>query len=113
MIYPLCHQTVTVYRLRDGQVERCVLEGCSYTWQEAEIEDELGYRRETRFLLILPGAEQRIFLGDRILSGIGPEVAAELWPEFVPVTVPTLAEAAYVKPVWLEGRIVHWEAGRN
>jgi len=111
--YALCDQTVTVYRLRDGQVQRQVLENCGYSWQNTEVDDELGCRRETKCLLILPGEEQTIFPGDRVFDGVGPAVTAARWAEFVPVLVPTLAEVAYVMPVRLGGQICHWEAGRK
>ena len=111
--YSLCDRTVTVYRLQAGQVLRTVVEGCFYRWQTALRTDALGRREETVFLLVMPGDTQRVFPGDRIYPGIGPEVSAQDWPRWLPVNVPGLAEAEYVSPHFWEGRLCHVEAGRK
>ena len=113
MKFPLCQQTVTVYRRTGDQVQRQVLENCFFHWQQVRLQDELGWRQETKCLLLLPGAQQRIAVGDRVLDGIGPEVTVQQWPGFIPVAVPALAEVAYVQPVYWDGALSHWDAGRK
>lgn len=105
--YSLCTQTVTVYR--PGQ--RLVVEGCYYAYEDHVQTDALGSRMERKFLLIMPGSCQRVFTGDRIYDGIGPEEVD--WREFIPVNVPGLSQAAYVRPCWWGGTVCHVEAGRK
>lgn len=111
--YSCCDKTVTVYRLAHGQVRRLVVPGCYYFWEEQEMEDELGCRRETKFVLIMPGPQQRVGVGDRVYDGVGPEVGPEQWNTFLPVNVPGLGQVAYVRPAWWDGKIIHVEAGRK
>lgn len=109
--YSLCDRTVTIYRKENGVVQRLVAEGCYYVWQVAEETDVLGTRQVTRFLLIMPGACQRVFVGDRIYDGVGPEAVD--WASFIPVKVPGVAEVAYVRPCWWGSSVCHIEAGRK
>ena len=104
--YPLCDRTVTVYRNENGQVNRRVLTGCFYRYEDVLTED----RFTRKFLLIRPGAEA-FRPGDRIFEGIGPEQVD--WERFLPVAVPGLSEAAYATPWHWQGEIAHWEAGRK
>ena len=109
--YSLCDKTVTVYRMENGQLQRQVVDGCYYFWQAGEETDALGTRQVTRFLLIMPGQTQRVFPGDRIYDGVGPENVD--WPAFLPVNVAGLSQVAYVRPTWWDGRVCHVEAGRK
>ncbi len=106
----LLDQTVTLYRLENGCVQRRVLEGCAYFWHDEEAADALGIRRTRKCLLIVPGAAQTR-PGDRVLAGTGPEITAEQWPEFLPASTPALSQLAWVKPMHLHGRLHHTEAG--
>lgn len=106
LTYPMCDRTVTVYRRVGDAVERRVLEGCFYRYQDTVGEEQFV----RKFLLIWPGQEA-IRPGDRVLDGVGPETVC--WEEFLPVNVPGLAEAAYAAPWYWEGKISHWEAGRK
>jgi hypothetical protein len=112
-MYSLCDQTVTVYRLTDGDVQRQVLEGCFYRWEDGLQEDAAGVHHSRRFLLIQPGDTQRVQPGDRIFPGVGPEVDAGAWARFIPALVPGLGEAAYAVPRFFGGELVHTEAGRG
>ena len=67
MEYPFCDQTVTVYRPGLRQV----LEGCYLEISQGSQPSDA--RLETDFLLIVPGCEQRVFPGDHLVPGIGPE----------------------------------------
>ena len=103
---PLCAQTVTLYRLQDGQVQRKVLQDCFYRYEDVLQED----RFLRKCLLIRPGAEG-FRPGDRVVEGIGPEQVD--WNTFIPVNVPGLSELAYATPWYWEGEYSHWEAGRK
>lgn len=103
---PLCDRTVTLYRLADGQVERTVLTGCFYRYEDALGEE--SFRRKC--ILIRPGGEP-LFPGDRVFDGIGPETVD--WETFIPLNVPGLSELSYATPWYWEGEYSHWEAGRK
>ena len=106
MTYPMCAQTVTIYRMDKGQICRRVAEGCYYRYSEEINGQTLG----RKFLLIQPG-EEKIRPGDRIYDGIGPEVSLDAWEDFLPQSVPGLSVAAYATPWHWEGKICHTEAG--
>lgn len=112
MDYPMCCQTVTVYRKEGSAVTRRVARDCYYRYEDALTEDEQGQRFVRRFLLIQPG-ELPLRPGDRVLEGEGPEVTAAQWEGFVPVNVPGLSQAAYATAWRLSGQVCHWEAGRK
>ena len=102
----MCDQTVTLYRRVGDSVQRQVLDGCFYRFEDSAAED----RFTRKFLLICPG-NREIRPGDRVLEGIGPEDV--VWAEFLPIAVPGLGEVAYAAPWRWDGKIVHWEAGRK
>lgn len=107
MEYPLCDQTVTVYRQGDGQVLRQVLENCYL-----ELEEKLrtqDARLEKTFLLVVPGQLQRVFPGDRLVPGIGPEVAD--WEALLPAFLPQVLTVGKVKRFYWDGKLSHIEAG--
>lgn len=110
LAYPLCRQTVTVYRLSDGQVQRQVWQDCFYRYEDALTEGELGPRLQRRFLLIRPGAAD-IRPGDRVFDGVGPEKPD--WDSFLPVSVPGLSQAQYVIAHKWQDEVCHTEAGRK
>ena len=105
--YSLCDRTVTVYRHSKGKLQRLVVEGCYYAWEDSA--DMGGFDRKC--LLVMPGDCQRVFVGDRIFDGVGPEEVD--WENFIPVKVPGLSEVAYTRPWFYGGSIAHVEAGRK
>ena len=111
--YGLCCQTVTVYRKEEDSVQRQVVDGCYLQIEDVQKEHLAGGLAERKFLLIMPGDRQRVYPGDRIYDGIGPEVDENRWPMFIPATVPMLVEAEYVKPFCWQGQLCHVEAGRR
>ncbi len=111
--YSLCDQTVTLYHKQANTILRQVVEGCYYTWKEELREEETGLQRQTLCQLILPGEDHRIFVGDRVYGGIGPEIGIGDWPAFLPVSVTGLSQINYVTPCYWEGAICHIEAGRK
>lgn len=109
--YGLCCQTVTVYRMGDFGVERLVADGCLYDYEDVITQDVPGGRLERKFLLVMPGSEQRVFPGDRIYDGVGPETVD--WARFIPASVPGLSIAEYARPCRWAGAVCHVEAGRK
>lgn len=104
----LFDQTVTVYRVADGQVLRRVLHGCSFQKRQ-EMTEEKGILRH--FFLMVPGQTVGLLPGDRILEGQGPEIGLEQWPEFIPAIVPELVQVKYAKGFSGLGELSHWEGG--
>lgn len=106
-VSPLCDQTVTLYSTTGRGVVRQVVKGCFYQWQRQLGIDGL---EDTKFLLILP-PDVRVGPGDRVYDGIGPEQVE--WEDFLPVSIPGLAQVEYVQPQYFRGRVHHIEAGRK
>lgn len=111
--YSLCDQTVTVYRRQGNGVNRWTVKNCYYSWRQEQTEDESGVRRETKCLLIMPGKNVQVRIGDRVYEGTGPYVDVKKWGSFLPATVPGLAQINYVTPYYWEGELCHIEAGRK
>lgn len=111
MRYPLCDQTVTLYRQEQGVARRFVVEGCFYRHQEEMTETDSGLRLERKCLLVVPGEKFLPRVGDRVFAGIGPEEVD--WDSFLPVFVETLTELNYVAPQHWMGAVCHIEAGRK
>lgn len=111
MEYPLCDQTVTVYRKEGDKVCRQVAYGCYFSYQDSLVQEVTGTQPRRSFLLVMPGSTQRVFPGDRICAGEGPVIQAEDWDRFLPVLVPGLVETQWVKTYCLDGQMCHAEAG--
>ena len=110
---PLFDKTVTVYRLTDTGVQRQELDGCFFVWEDVLTEDEVGEHIERKFRLIVPGPEQLVFAGCRVLPGNGPQIDTQQWSAFIPAKVADLCEAAYASPKYFDGQLSHTEAGRK
>ena len=106
--YPLCNQTVTVYR-PDGT--RTVLQNCYYQFLDCPTEGVSDASFHRKFLLIAPGEKQRVFAGDKVFDGIGPENID--WDTFLPVNTPGLCQVAYAQGWYWDGKHCHTEAGRK
>ena len=109
----LLNQTVTVYHREENTIRRTVAENCYLEMEQRQQADKLGLWKQTRFLLIMPGECQRVFPGDRVMRGIGPQITREQWKSFLPAAVPGLGEAAYAAPFYVDGKLSHVEAGRK
>ena len=109
--YSLCDKVVTIYRKEGSSVRRWKEQGCFYQWQLSQQQGVSGARRDTKFLLVLPGRRRKILPGDRIFDGVGPNEVD--WARFVPAAVEGLSEVAYVQPFFWEGKLCHVEAGRK
>lgn len=109
--YPLCNQTVTVYRKTEGGIFRQVISGCYLERGVTRSHSTWGQEGAKPFLLIVPGARQLVFAGDRIYPGEGPEISDGDWANFIPAAVPELFQAAYANPYGWQGKLWHTEAG--
>ena len=90
-----------------------MVDGCYYFWETKVVKALSGTRRDTKFLLIMPGVSQRVFVGDRIFDGVGPYITEEDWPRFLPSEITGLGQVAYVRPTWWDGAVTHVEAGNK
>ena len=62
---------------------------------------------------MIPGSEQAVYPGDKVLLGTGPEISSgDFWAkEFIPSKVNGLVVVKYADPKCWNGEIVHTEAG--
>lgn len=111
--YSLCDQTVTVYRKKDDQILRTVVDNCFFLLQQEEEMGQLGCQKQTYCFLVMPGSAQLVFPGDRVYDGVGPEITADRWDTFQPSLEPKLGQISYVKPWYFRGKLCHIEAGRK
>ena len=111
--YGFCDRTVTIYRKEQGKIRRLVAENCYYNYQDVLRDDVPGRRVQRLFLLVMPGKRQRVFPGDLVYDGVGPEVGDIDWGKFVPAVVPGLSQVAYARAWHWDGKIAHVEAGRK
>lgn len=110
--YSLCDQTVTVYHKDGDKYTRTVYDRAFLDFRKTLTTDKTGSKESNSFLLVIPGDTQAVFVGDKALLGIGPEVASrEAWAALVPVKVPGLVVVDYVDVKYWRGQIVHTEAG--
>ena len=103
--YSLCTMTVTVYH-REGLTRR-VLEGVHYEFTDRQTVTAGVAESSRAFLLVIPG-EDPIAPGDRVVLGIGPELAD--WQALNVAVIPTLGVVETVKPRYFKGRLCHTEA---
>lgn len=111
--YSKCDQTVTVYHW-DGKetYTRTIHERTFLDFRKNQTVDKTGSKEANAFLLVIPCAVQGVFVGDKVLLGVGPEVSTrEAWAALIPAKVPGLVIVKYVDPKYWKGRMVHLEAG--
>lgn len=110
--YGLCRQTVTVYHNENGAVTRTVHRRALLDFKKTQSVDKTGSREANAFLLVIPGPEAQVAVGDKVLPGEGPECAApEEWVALIPARVPGLAVVRYVDRKYWNGSVCHTEAG--
>ncbi len=110
--YSLCNQTVTVYHKDGESITRTVHRRAFLDFRKTLTTDKTGSREANSFLLVIPGAVQAVFVGDKVMLGEGPQIAtAKEWTAFAPVKVPGLVVVDYVDVKYWHGKIVHTEAG--
>ena len=111
--YRLCNQTVTVYHW-DGKsaYARKVFDNAFLDFKKVQNVDKTGSSEVNSFLLVIPGAEVPVAVGDKVILGEGPEInTREDWAGFIPAKVPGLVVVKYVDPKYWHGTVVHTEAG--
>lgn len=111
--YSLCNQTVTVYHW-DGKTAftRTVINNAFLDFKKTQNVDKTGSKEANSFLLVVPCATQGVFVGDKVLLGMGKECATrEEWAAMVPSKVPGLVVVSYADPKYWNGKMVHVEAG--
>ena len=113
----LCNQTVSVYRKEEGEGKptftKIVYEKAVLDFRKTVSTDRLGATESNSFLLVIPGSEQAVFPGDKVLLGSGPDIpSGDYWAkEFIPSKVNGLVVVKYADPKYWNGKIVHTEAG--
>ena len=109
----MCNQTVTVYHRDGDSYSRKVIEnGAFLDFRKTQSVDKTGSSEANSFLLVIPGEEQAVFIGDKVLLGEGPEISnREAWVQLIPAKVPGLVVVKYADPKYWHGKLVHTEAG--
>lgn len=110
--YDLCDQTVTVYHT-DGKIyTHKVIHGAYLDYRKTQNVTKTGNAEANSFLLVIPGSDVLVSVGDKVMVGEGPEVTTrEQWAALIPSRVPGLVVVQYVDPKYWRGQIVHTEAG--
>ena len=118
--YGLCRQTVTVYRATGEGYERTVYPKAFFSHRRSRsvrvnrnrTVDSIGAQESSGVLVVIPGEQQTLFPGDKVLPGEGPQITDRAaWAAFIPSRVPGLAILAWAEPMYWNGKIVHTEAG--
>ena len=108
----LCNQIVTVYHKDGDKYTQETYDNAFLDFRKNLTVDKTGSKESNSFLLVLPGATQSVFVGDKVMLGVGPEIASqEAWLAHVPAKVPGLVVVSYVDPKYWNGQLVHTEAG--
>lgn len=112
--YRLCDQTVTIYHW-DGKysyTRRVIEKGAFLDFKKTQNVDKTGSTEVNSFLLVIPGAEVPVTVGDKVIPGEGPAVNTRAaWAALIPAKVPGLVVVKYVDPKYWHGQVVHTEAG--
>lgn len=110
--YRLCTQTITVYH-REGDIySRRVFKNAFFDFKKTQNVDKTGSSEVNSFLLVIPCDIQPVFIGDKVMLGVGDEIATrEDWAALIPAKVNGLCVVKYVDPKYWRGNMVHVEAG--
>ena len=106
----ICNQTVTVYHKSGDEIIRTVHKAF-LELRKTQSVNKTARKAESAFLLVIPGSEQAVFVGDKIYVGDGPKISAAKWSAFNPNEVPQLAVVGSAEPKYYNGEMVHTEAG--
>lgn len=112
--YRLCDQTVTLYHWdgKDTYTRKVIEKGAFLDFKKTQNVDKTSSQEANTFLLVIPGPDVPVSVGDKVFHGVGPEIATrEAWAAFIPTKVPGLVVVKYVDPKYWRGSIVHTEAG--
>ena len=112
--YRLCDQTVTIYHWDGGKTytRKVIEEGAFLDFKKVQNVDKTGSKEVNGFLLVVPGPVVPVAVGDKVMAGVGPEIASrEDWAALIPSKVNGLVVVKWVDPKCWRGSIVHTEAG--
>ena len=112
--YSLCNQTVTIYHWdgKETYTRKVIEEGAFLDFKKTQNVDKTGSSEVNTFLLVIPGSEVPVAVGDKVIHGEGPEIATrESWAAFIPAKIPGLGVVKWVDPKFWRGSVVHTEAG--
>lgn len=110
--YSKCNQTVTVYHQDGDAYTRTVHNNAFFDFKKNHNIDKTGSKETNSFLLVVPCAVQCVFTGDKVLLGVGGDVAdRNAWAKLLPATTPGLVVVKYVDPKYWNGAMCHVEAG--
>lgn len=112
--YRLCDQTVTIYHWdgKDTYTRKVIEKGAFLDFKKTQNVDKTGSDEVNSFLLVIPGAEVPVAVGDKVILGEGPEITDRTaWSAFIPSKIPGLVVIKYVDPKYWHGSVVHTEAG--
>ena len=108
----LCNQTVTIYHKDGDKFTQATYDNAFLDSRKNQTVDKTGSKEANSFLLVLPGATQAVFVGDKVMLGTGPVInTQEAWKAHIPANVPGLVVVDYVDPKYWRGNLVHTEAG--
>ena len=113
MDYRLCSQTVTIYHRDGGETyTRTVVRNAFLDFKKNRNVDKTGSKEANAFLLVVPGSQVTVAVGDKVLHGEGPELASrEEWAALIPSKAEGLAVVKYVDRKYWNGAVAHTEAG--
>lgn len=110
--YTKCNQTVTIYHADGSAYTKQVFTRAFLEYRKTQNVDKTGSSEANSFLLVIPCEEQGVFVGDKVLLGVGEEITTrEQWATLIPVKVPGLVVVKYVDPKYWQGKMIHVEAG--
>jgi hypothetical protein len=110
--YSKCNQTVTIYHDAGGAYSKQIVKNAFLDFRKTQNIDKTGSSEANSFLLVIPCAEQSVFVGDKVLLGEGADVTTrEAWAALVPSRTANLVVVKYVDPKYWRGAMVHVEAG--
>lgn len=110
--YRMCRQTVTVYHKDGDTYTRTVYKKAFLDFRKNQTVDKTGSKESNTFLLVIPCDTQAVFVEDKVLLGVGPEITTvDEWRHFNPSTTPGLVVVKYVDPKYWGTQMVHVEAG--
>ena len=112
--YSKCNQTVTIYHWDGGSryTRKVIRQGAFLYFKKTQNVDKAGSTEVNSFLLVIPGSEVLISVGDKVIHGEGPLLSSrEEWSALIPTKTPGLVVIRYVDPKYWRGVIVHTEAG--
>ena len=103
---PLSRMSALAHRPEGPGISRRVLPRVFLEFRCRRKTDRAGLREDTGFLLVVPGAEQAVQPGDKLVPGEGPELPKAEWAALTRCCVVRWAEQKF-----FDGKPVHMEAG--